>query len=84
LLAAAEVGGVALLIDAKSDSVAEWYARYGVVPLLDSPLTSVLPLATVEAALEGTAKKHSYRPYAAIQANVRRGGTASPICVSSG
>jgi GNAT superfamily N-acetyltransferase len=58
-LAAAEVGGVALLIDAKNDGVAEWYSRYGAVPLLDSPLTLLLPLATVEAALGGAAKKHS-------------------------
>jgi GNAT superfamily N-acetyltransferase len=59
LLAAAEVGGVALLIDAKNDGVAEWYARYGAMPLLDSPLTLVLPLATIEVALERVARKHS-------------------------
>jgi hypothetical protein len=59
LLAAAEVGGVALLIDAKNDGLAEWYARFGAVPLLDSPLTLVLPLATIEAALERVARKHS-------------------------
>lgn len=53
LLAAAEVGGVALLIDAKKDGVARWYATYGAMPLLDSPLTLLLPLATVEAALQG-------------------------------
>ncbi|HZU26201.1 MAG TPA: hypothetical protein VFA04_11805 [Bryobacteraceae bacterium] len=33
LLAAAEVGGIALLIDAKNDGVAKWYATYGAVPL---------------------------------------------------
>ena len=52
LLAAAEVGGVALLIDAKNESVAGWYARYGAVPLEDAPLTLMLPLATIEAALK--------------------------------
>ncbi len=52
LLAAAEVGGVALLIDAKNDRVAGWYVKYGAVPLLDSPLTLVLPLVTIESALE--------------------------------
>jgi GNAT superfamily N-acetyltransferase len=57
LLAAAEVGGVALLIDAKNDGVAEWYAKCGAVPLSDSPLTLLLPLATIEAALKGAAKK---------------------------
>ena len=34
LLAAAEVGGVMLLIDAKNEKVAGWYASYGAVPLL--------------------------------------------------
>lgn len=54
LLAAAEVGGVALLIDAKNESVAAWYARYGAVPLADAALTLMLPLATIEAALKPT------------------------------
>ena len=52
LLAAAEVGGVMLVIDAKNERVAEWYASYGAVPLLDAPLTLLLPLATLEAALK--------------------------------
>jgi len=51
LLAAAEVGGVALLIDAKNEKVAGWYAGYGAVRLLDAPLTLLLPLRTIEAAL---------------------------------
>ena len=51
LPAAAEVGGVALLIDAKNANVAGWYARYGAVPLEDAPLTLMLPLATIKAAL---------------------------------
>ena len=51
LFAAAEVGGVVLVIDAKSERVADWYASYGAVPLADAPLTLMLPLATVEAAL---------------------------------
>jgi len=50
LLAAAEVGGVMLVIDAKSEKVAGWYASYGALPLLDAPLSLVLPLATLEAA----------------------------------
>lgn len=56
LLAAAEVGGVVLVIDAKNERVAAWYAGYGAVPLLDAPLTLVLPLATVEAALTKAGK----------------------------
>ena len=56
LLAAAEVGGVALLIDAKNDAVAKWYASYGAVPLQDAPLTLLLPLATIEIALKTASK----------------------------
>lgn len=52
LRAAAEVGGVVLVIDAKSEKVAGWYARYGAMPLLDAPLTLMLPLATIAAALK--------------------------------
>ena len=50
--AAAEVGGVALLIDAKNDRVAGWYETYGAISLLDAPMSLVLPLATIEAALQ--------------------------------
>jgi GNAT superfamily N-acetyltransferase len=56
LLAAAEVGGVVLAIDAKNEKVAGWYARYGAVPLLDAPLSLVLPLATIAAALRKAGK----------------------------
>ena len=52
LLAASEIGGVALLIDAKNEQVAHWYASYGAVPLLDAPLSLLLPLRTIEDALK--------------------------------
>jgi GNAT superfamily N-acetyltransferase len=52
LLAASEVGGVLLLIDAKNDKVAEWYASFGAVPLADAPLSLVMPLSAMEAALK--------------------------------
>ena len=52
LLASAEVGGVAMLIDAKGARAAAWYASYGALPLLDAPLSLVLPLTTIEAALK--------------------------------
>ena len=52
LLASAEVGGVMLVIDAKNERVAGWYASYGAVPLLDAPLSLLLPLTTIEAALK--------------------------------
>jgi hypothetical protein len=51
-LASAEVGGVVLVIDAKNERAARWYASYGAVPLLDAPLSLLLPLATMEAALK--------------------------------
>ena len=56
LLASAEVGGVALLIDAKNKKVAAWYASYGAVPMLDMPLSLLLPLTTIEAALKAAGK----------------------------
>ena len=51
LAVAAEVGGVALAIDAKNDEVARWYGRFGAQPLLDNPLKLILPLAVVADAL---------------------------------
>jgi GNAT superfamily N-acetyltransferase len=57
LLAAAEVGGVVLVIDAKNEKVASWYSSYGAVPLLDAPLTLLLPLVTIETVL-GKAGKY--------------------------
>jgi hypothetical protein len=51
LSVAAEVGGVALLIDAKGERAADWYAGYGAVPLDDAPLSLLLPWATVAAVL---------------------------------
>lgn len=50
--AAREVGGVALLIDAKNDSVAKWYAAQGALSLLDAPLSLVWPLAMVASAID--------------------------------
>lgn len=44
---AAEVGGVALAIDAKDVEAVGWYQRFGAIPLLDGPLSLILPLATI-------------------------------------
>jgi len=52
LLAAVKVGGVALLIDARNEHVADWYESYGALPLLDAPRSLLLPLVTIEAALK--------------------------------
>jgi hypothetical protein len=51
LLAAAEVGGVVLVVDARNHRAAAWYASYGAVPL-DAPLSLLQPLATIEPALK--------------------------------
>ena len=56
LLVAAQAGGVALLIDAKNERVAEWYANYGAVPLLDAHLSLLLPFKTIHAALATAGK----------------------------
>lgn len=50
--AAAEVGGVVLVIDAKNKSVAKWYAERGAMLLQDAPLTLLLPLSTMAQALK--------------------------------
>lgn len=50
--AAREVGGVILIIDAKSDRAAAWCASYGALPLTDAPRTLVMSLATFEGELK--------------------------------
>ncbi len=49
LAVAEQVGGVALLIDAKSETA--WYRGYGAVALEDAPMSLILPLATIAAAV---------------------------------
>jgi GNAT superfamily N-acetyltransferase len=56
LMAAAIVGGTILIIDAKNDRAATWYTSYGAIPLTDTRLTLVLPLATIEPLLKETGK----------------------------
>jgi GNAT superfamily N-acetyltransferase len=56
LRVAAEAGGTLMLIDAKNEQVAAWYARYGALPLLDAPRSFLLPLETVERALKAAGK----------------------------
>ena len=41
----AEVGGTALLIDAKDERAAAWYRLYGAMSLEDRPLSLVIPYA---------------------------------------
>lgn len=56
LRVASETGGVALLIDAKNENIAEWYANYGAIPLLDHSLSLLLPFKTIYAALIAAGK----------------------------
>ena len=56
LLVAAQAGGVALQIDAKNERVAQWYASYGAIPLLDAHLCLLLPFKTIHAALTTAGK----------------------------
>ena len=48
---AREVGGVGVLIDAKNEGIAKWYAGYGAVAPLDAPLSLLLPFAVAADAL---------------------------------
>lgn len=49
---ASEAGGVLLIIDAKGERAAQWYASYGAESLQSRPLTLVMPLATFAADLK--------------------------------
>lgn len=57
LRVAAEVGGVALAIDAKDAKAASWYERFGALRLLDDPLKLVLPLSVIAEAIAAAQKK---------------------------
>jgi GNAT superfamily N-acetyltransferase len=51
LAVAAEVGGVALAIDAKDEQAARWYERFGALALLDDPRKLILPLTVLADAI---------------------------------
>lgn len=57
LAVAAEVGGVALAIDAKDQRAAKWYKRFGAMPLLDDPLKLILPLRLIADAVRAEGKR---------------------------
>jgi len=57
LVVAAEVGGVALAIDAKDAKAAKWYERFGAMRLLDDPFKLVLPLSVIADAIAAAQKK---------------------------
>lgn len=60
LRVSAEVGGVALYIDAKNERVAAWYAAFGAQRLIGdagiSPIAMVMSLRTIAAALASVGK----------------------------
>jgi GNAT superfamily N-acetyltransferase len=59
LSVAAQIGGVALAIDAKDGRSAAWYQRFGAVALLDDPLKLVLPLGTIADAIAAAQRKRA-------------------------
>lgn len=57
LQVATEVGGLAILFDAKNEQAAKWYTSYGAVPLADAPLSLLLPLSTVKCAFDSAGER---------------------------
>ncbi len=51
--ASEQMGGTALLIDAKNADVAAWYQLFGAVALIDRPLSLLLPYSLLKDALTG-------------------------------
>lgn len=56
LAVSAEVGGIALAIDAKGEKAARWYERFGACTLLDDPLKLILPLGIIADAIRKAGK----------------------------
>jgi hypothetical protein len=54
---AAEIGGVALAIDANDARAARWYERFSAIRLLDDPLKLILPLTVIAEAITAAQKK---------------------------
>lgn len=55
--ASAEVGGTALMIDAKDEKASTWYKLYGAVPLNDVPLSLIMPYLLFRKALANAARE---------------------------
>ena len=51
MAAAEQVGGVALLVDAKDERSAQWYKGYGGDPLADAPFSLIIPFSAFRTAL---------------------------------
>lgn len=59
LCVAADVGGVALAIDAKDETAARWYERFGALPLLDDPLKLILALSVIADAINTAGRRRT-------------------------
>jgi GNAT superfamily N-acetyltransferase len=57
LAVAAQVGGIALAIDAKGARAASWYERFGAIRLLDDRRKLILPLDTIAHAIARAQKE---------------------------
>ena len=57
LAVSAQVGGVALAIDAKDEKAARWYERFGALTLRDDPLKLILPLGVIADAITAAGKR---------------------------
>lgn len=54
--ASEQIGGTALLIDAKDEKTAEWYKLFGAVALTDMPLSLLLPYRLLQDAIARAAQ----------------------------
>ena len=59
LAVAAQIGGVALAIDATDARAAKWYERFGATQLLDDPLKLMLPLRVIADTIKAVEKRRS-------------------------
>jgi len=57
LAVAAEIGGIALAIDAKDLAAARWYKRFGAMQLLDDSLKLILPLRMIADTVKAAEKR---------------------------
>jgi len=55
---AAQSGSFALVVNAKNEQLAKWYAAHGFEPLPDSPLTLIIANAAMAAYIEALTRDH--------------------------
>jgi GNAT superfamily N-acetyltransferase len=62
LSVAAQIGGLALAIDAKDHRAASWYEQFGAIRLLDDPLKLILLLGTIADAAAAAERRKTGTP----------------------